>query len=302
MSLFIHKGALLMFKKFACVILLSIVCVVLGGCRVEGESRVIANTVSYDGVPIAYSVFGKGDVTLVFVHGWSCDSRYWYQQIPYFSKKYQVVVVDLAGHGNSGSGRATYTMESFGQDVVAVLKAIDAKKAILAGHSMGGAVILQAARIAPDRIIGLIGVDTFQDLGRRWSEQEIHDFYDPLAADFPKNAAAAVKSMFTENADTRLRDTVASDIASAPPAIALSAMSEYLMTVEEDLVQHTSIPIKCVNADLWPTNVERNSRLAPEFELALMKGHGHFLMLEAPDAFNQLLEKMLRKIEKEYFY
>ena len=56
---------------------------------------------SKDGTPISYEVHGAGDPTLVFVHGWSCDARYWREQVPYFSKKYRVITVDLAGHGHS---------------------------------------------------------------------------------------------------------------------------------------------------------------------------------------------------------
>ena len=41
---------------------------------------------SKDNVPISYEVYGTGEPTLVFVHGWSCDARYWRDQVPYFSK------------------------------------------------------------------------------------------------------------------------------------------------------------------------------------------------------------------------
>jgi hypothetical protein len=60
---------------------------------------------SSDGIPITYEVRGKGSPTLVFVHGWSCDRTYWKGQIEPFSKIYQVVAIDLAGHGESGKGR-----------------------------------------------------------------------------------------------------------------------------------------------------------------------------------------------------
>jgi len=75
---------------------------------------------SKDGTPISYEVFGKGEPTLVFVHGWSCDARYWSAQVPVFSKKFRVIVLDLAGHGHSGMSRTKYTMSSFGEDVRAV--------------------------------------------------------------------------------------------------------------------------------------------------------------------------------------
>src|SRR5512145_1561556 len=75
---------------------------------------------SKDGTPVSYEVYGSGEPTLVFVHGWSCDARYWREQVPYFSKTHRVVTLDLAGHGHSGSKRSKYTMQAFGEDVRAV--------------------------------------------------------------------------------------------------------------------------------------------------------------------------------------
>ncbi len=121
------------------------------GCEPPARTLSFANTLSADNVPIAYAVYGPTtDPAVVLVHGWSCDSRYWHNQIPYFSNtKYRVITVDLAGHGNSGFGRKVYTTEAFGQDVAAVLRKIDVKKAVSVGHSMGGEIILYAAKIAP---------------------------------------------------------------------------------------------------------------------------------------------------------
>ncbi|MFA7675589.1 MAG: alpha/beta hydrolase, partial [Endomicrobiia bacterium] len=109
--------------------------------------------ISKDGVPISFSVYGKGDVALVFIPGWSCNSSVWKNQVPYFSKKYRVVTLELAGHGKSGNERTVYTMESFAQDVVSVVKQINASKVILIGHSMGGYVIIETAKIIPDNVI-----------------------------------------------------------------------------------------------------------------------------------------------------
>ena len=109
---------------------------------------------SKDGVPISYEVYGSGEPTLVFVHGWSCDARYWRAQVQHFSKKHRVVTLDLAGHGHSGITRSHYTMSAFGEDVRAVTEATGSRSVILMGHSMGGSVIAEAARLMPNRVIG----------------------------------------------------------------------------------------------------------------------------------------------------
>jgi hypothetical protein len=111
--------------------------------------------ISADGTPISFESYGAGEQTLVFVHGWSCDARYWRAQIPYFSQNHRVIVLDLAGHGHSGLGRTQYTMKSFGEDVKAVTEATGSNSVILVGHSMGGPVIAEAARLMPERVSGL---------------------------------------------------------------------------------------------------------------------------------------------------
>ena len=128
---------------------------------------------SKDGTPISYEVFGAGEPTLVFVHGWSCDARYWRAQVPVFSKKYRVVVLDLAGHGHSGMSRTKYSMGSFGEDVWAVTESTGSHSVILIGHSMGGSVIAEAARLMPGRVIGLIGIDTLENIEYPMTREEL---------------------------------------------------------------------------------------------------------------------------------
>lgn len=276
-----------------------------GGCacqcaKTASADAAFANTLSADGTTLAYSVYGQGEPTIVFVHGWSCDSRYWDRQVPYFADKYRVVTVDLAGHGHSGTQRQDYTMESFGRDVVAVLEAVDADSAILVGHSMGGKVILHAAALAPGRVIGVIGADTLQDMDETgMSEEDKWKFYEMLAADFQTNSAAMVRDMFTATADPQMVEAIARDMSSAPSDIALSAMRDYIRTSDAALAAGVNVPIKAVNADLWPTNAEANKKYARSYEVAIMKGYGHFIMLEAPGQFNRLLDQMIVKVIKE---
>jgi pimeloyl-ACP methyl ester carboxylesterase len=52
---------------------------------------------SADGVPIGYSVQGKGDITLVFIYGWSRDSMYWREQVSFFEKNYRIVTATSRG-------------------------------------------------------------------------------------------------------------------------------------------------------------------------------------------------------------
>ena len=258
---------------------------------------------SFDGETISYNVYGKGDVTLVFVHGWSCDSRYWREQIPYFAKKYKVVTVDLAGHGHSGQNRKIYSVESFGQDVKAVMEDLDAKRVILIGHSFGGEITAEAARLAPKRVIGLIGVDTLHNVEESYSREEASKLIgiDGFKKDFKASVKGFIEQMMVKDINQELLNWIINDISSAPPQVAISALEEYTGTIADkkmiNVFKEVKAPVICINADLWPTNIEANRRYMQSFDVAIMKGVGHFPMLERPDEFNKLLERSIGEIK-----
>jgi pimeloyl-ACP methyl ester carboxylesterase len=249
----------------------------------EGE------TLSADGVPIRYRVEGSGEPALVFVHGWCCDSGYWKSQVPYFSKGYTVVTVDLAGHGESGLERDTWTTEGFGGDVVAVVEALDLDQVILIGHSMGGPVALEAARRLGGRVLGIVGVDTFQRLGLKAPDELAKSFIKPLEADFHGMTMNFVKGMFLPGTDSALVAWVAGDMSSAPPSVGIGAMKANLAYDPAPALAEIQVPIYSINGSLFPVDIETGKRYA-EFEVRIMEGLGHFPMLEDPEGFNGTLD------------
>lgn len=210
-------------KLVACLVLLILV---FGEMRARAEWPHVV--LSEDGTPISYEISGTGEPTLVFVHGWSCDARYWRARVPHFSKKHRVVVLDLAGHGHSGMSRTKYTMGAFGEDVRAVTEATGSHTVILIGHSMGGSVIAEAARLMPNLVIGLIGVDTLENIEYPMTRQELEKMIAPLEKDFRTGSRQFVGKMISPDTDPYLRDWILSDISAAPPAVALSAMNEMM--------------------------------------------------------------------------
>lgn len=251
---------------------------------------------SPDSISLTYTVQGKGEPALVFVHCWSCDKSYWKNQVPYFEKNYTVVTLDLAGHGDSGLGRKNWTIESFGADVAAVVKALDLNRVILIGHSMGGPVIIEAARLMPDRVIGLVGVDTFRDFAQKFPEDQQKAFLDPLTANFKGTTDRFVRSMFPDNADSALVAGIAADMASEPAEVGIGAMKSIINYDPVPALKELKIPIRCINADKWPTNVEGNKKLAYSFEVKFMPGRGHFVHLEDPATFNGLLAETIQEL------
>jgi len=272
--------------------------VTLGAAQAQAEWPQVVS--SKDGNPISYEVHGAGEPTLVFIHGWSCDARYWREQAPYFSKKHRVITIDLAGHGHSGTSRTQYTMRAFGEDVQAVVEAAVSDRVILIGHSMGGSVIAEAARLMPKRVAGLIGVDTFDNIEYPLTRKAHDEMLAPLEADFRAGARGFVEQMFLPSTDPRLREWILSDMSAAPPAVARGAMTEYLsefITGEAaKKFKDISIPVVTVNGSLWPVNVEANRRHMASFEAIILKDADHFLMLARPEAFNRALEEAIERV------
>ena len=277
-------------------ILFILLLIMVAGCSRQAADRVVK---SQDGVNISYAVYGKGSPALVFVHGWSCDKTYWKYQVPEFSKKFTVVSMDYAGHGQSGAKREDFTIESLGDDVAAVVNDLNLDQVILIGHSMGGYVIIDAATKLPGKVVALVGIDTYEQLvDTIFTREMMAQFTTPFYADFPNKVKAMVKGMFPAGADSALVEQISDDMASAPKDIAMSAfenMFDY-STRLESILKTIDLPFYAVSSDLYPTNVEDNLKYVKSFGVKIMKGNGHFLMMENPELFNRLLDETIDEI------
>ena len=278
------------------------VLVSISGCAKEEDLSVnnlqLKHSValSEDSERIAYTSTGEGDIALIFIHGWSCDGRYWQKQISTFAFSNKVITIDLAGHGHSSLTRKDFTIPSFANDVKAVVDKEQITRAILIGHSMGGGVIAEAARIMPKRVIGIIGIDTFHSVAEQMPQSAIDNMVNPFESNFKKAAQNFVASMFPSDTDKQLIRWVKEDMSSAPKDIAISAFRNYLgqyVTGESaNVFKDINIPVVSINARLWPTDSEKNLQHINDYKLYYIEESGHFPMLEKPEEFNALLQKV----------
>jgi pimeloyl-ACP methyl ester carboxylesterase len=252
---------------------------------------------SYDGTPISWQSFGHGETALILIHGWSCDSRYWMEQVPVLSTNYQVITLDLAGHGHSGQDRQVYSMRSFGEDVRAVVEASGCNKVILVGHSMGGSVIAEAARLMPDKVIGLIGVDCLEDIEYPLTKENYAAMVTPFQQDFRGALHNFVTPMLRATTEQPLREWILNDMSAAPTRVAMSAMHEMMAQyISKDLAKnfdHITCPVVTVNADMEPVNEEANRRHMRFYQAIVLPHTDHFLMLNQPQIFNRALQQAI---------
>lgn len=251
-----------------------------------------------DGVEIHYRTRGVGNFTLFMVHDWCCDMTYWKHQVPAFSSGYKIVTIDLAGHGRSGVNRSEWNINAFADDVVRVIKQIGGDNIILLGHGLGGPVILEAAAMVPDRVIGLVGVDTFKDhFMQNYSSRQIDYIMQPWQDDFHARMREYVlETLFPDHVDEELKKTILLDMMDCDAYPATDILRSWLQYDGSLGFASVSVPIHAINSKLRPATYNIAEEHAESFSYIYQSRAGHFPMLENPDFFNRILVGILEEI------
>jgi pimeloyl-ACP methyl ester carboxylesterase len=252
-----------------------------------------------DGVSIVYDIRGKGDTTLVFLHGWCGDRSWWNNQLDEFASDYRVVAVDQAGHGESGTNRKNWSVLGLSTDVQTMVKELGLKRVILVGHSMGGPISLGAAKLLPGTVVAVIGVDTLQNAEYQWPEGQAEQFAKSFEANFEATMRMGIKGMLPEKADPELLNKITSKAASQDKTMAIALFRDFPRLDTKALMNDAKVPIRCINSApetqfATPTAIDINKKYA-DFDAVIMKGVGHFPMLEQPAEFNRNLREVLKE-------
>ena len=95
---------------------------------------------------------------VVLVHGAGGSSTIWYKQIRAYRKHFNVLVVDLRGHGacRIDNSPSTYTLDLVSQDIIKVLDSLNIEKAHFVGISLGTMLIRQLAETNPERFHSMV--------------------------------------------------------------------------------------------------------------------------------------------------
>ncbi len=118
------------------------------------------------GHKIAYIQVGKGEKTLLFVHGFAGFLPIWERNIERLKKYFTCIALDLPGHGLSSSGDYPFTMAFYAQSIQEFITKLGLKKVVLVGHSMGGQISIRLALNQPELVSELVliapaGFETF---------------------------------------------------------------------------------------------------------------------------------------------
>lgn len=266
-------------------------------------------------------------VTIVFIHGFTLAGESWYRQFNALRESHpeaRLLTMDLRGHGQTGAVPASLcTVEGAAADALAVIAERAATgKLIVVGHSLGGLIALHMVRAAEEsirrRIAGVVLISTsidklaaqgvpqilaspVADAARNAIEsspKEIRKFREAIAALMAPSLAVAV---FARRTDYEIIEFHAAMINETP----LETFVGYL----DDLQDHDEFAagpyleglpgavLVGTKDDVTPREqADLIMEKWPDAELVEVDGAGHMLPLEAPEAVNRAIERVLEKV------
>lgn len=254
-------------------------------------------------VEISYYQQGKGDTTLLFLHGWCIDGGYWKDQVTYFSKKYTVYAIDLPGFGQSKAERTNWTIEEYANDVTAFIETLNLKQVVIIAHSMAGEIMLETALTNNPRIAGIVGVDYFKSIDVVLPpdvQKQITDFMPLLEHDFKRSAPVYADLMlFHPSTSSEVKNRVKTDFAASESVIGYTTLMNQMQYTSGDAqrLEQLNYKLFLINCDYAPTNeAGLQHHCKKGYQVETLAAAGHFPMIEKPAAFNRLLEKVLAEM------
>jgi pimeloyl-ACP methyl ester carboxylesterase len=245
-----------------------------------------------DGVKIHYDVHGSGP-TLLLSHGYSSTSRMWDGQVAALKDRYQVIVWDMRGHGESDypTDQRLYSEALTVGDMKALLDLVGARTAIVGGLSLGGYMSLAFHASHPERVRALMLFDTGPGFKKDEARARWNESAHQRAARFDKEGLAALNTS-DEVRLTRHRD--ASGLAGAARGMLAQENDRVIQSLDK-----VAVPtLVLVGAD------DTNFLAATDYMATKIKGAtkvvipdaGHAANLHQPARFNQAVEAFLARL------
>ncbi len=249
------------------------------------------------GVDMAYVDRGGGAPALVFIHCGNCQMGIWTETLDAFAPTHRVVAMDLAGHGKSSAKRSSWSLEAMGADVAELMRFLKLGKVILIGNSLGGPTALEAARIlGPGQVLGVVAVDTLQNVEMVWPEEGFNQMLAAYQADFAKACDAAMLQIVAPTAAQQVKDRIRAETCDNDPTAFLALFPTLRTYDQAKALAAVGVPVRAINGSLFPTAVEINRKHAPGFSAVILDGVGHYPQVERPAEFQSALRKIVGEL------
>lgn len=246
------------------------------------------------------------DEAVVFLHGWLMSPQMWAHSLAALCGKIRCVALWQPGHGKSTAPATEYTMDEWTDWLIGTLDSLNVKKAILVGHSMGGMLALDMVLKYPQRVKGLVLVDTKDEAFDKTARQDFLQLVDSVAIGWSSDPALSSQVaglLLSEqflNSYPAWTGTWANEVAKYD----LRGIANLLRAIfqREDYSQRVNeigIPVLVVHGtadqaipiDIGKAMVER----IPGAQFEEMAGAGHCPPMETPEVFTEKLVTFLKK-------
>ncbi|MEA1904095.1 MAG: alpha/beta hydrolase [Actinomycetota bacterium] len=255
--------------------------------------------VEVNGVPIHYETSGTGRPVL-FIHGLGSSTRDWERQVERFSDAYQMITVDLRGHGRSGKPAGSYSIGGFAEDVAVLLDQLDGGALPVVGISLGAMVGFQMAADRPDLVESLMAINAVQGFEVKSVGMKTQIAIRKLIARFAgmeKIGEILAGRLFPDEDMGAERELMAERWAENDKQAyqaSLQAILDWPGVVDE--MSRFEKPIVVVASDQDYTPVETKQPYVdrmPSAELVVIENAHHAVPVERPEKFNAVLKDFL---------
>jgi pimeloyl-ACP methyl ester carboxylesterase len=248
-----------------------------------------------DGARIACADVGAGDDALVLVHGFGGTHAHFAPQLEALAATHRVVALDRRGNGASTPAAAVASVAATADDVVAVCDELGVGRAVVVVHSMDAIGYELAARFA-DRVRGLVVLDG-PTLAPEPYATGLREFGEALGT--PHYAAAirafADQLVFAPGMPAAERDEVIEGVLATPQAVLAGDFRAFLAYDVASAIARVRQPLLHV-AGTFPADLDRVRALAPQLEVAEVRGAGHLVQLAAAERVNGLIAEFCARL------
>jgi pimeloyl-ACP methyl ester carboxylesterase len=265
------------------------------------------STVSLSGITMGYDDRGAGPA-LVLVHGHPFDRSMWRPQLERFSRSgRRVIALDLRGYGESTVIPGTTRLETFARDIAALLDHLGIDRAVLAGLSMGGQIVMEFQRLFAWRVAGLVLADTSAQAETEEGKRLRHEAADRLLREGMQPYAEAVLPRMVAPYNLRTMPDVAAHVAAmmqrtSPEGAAAALRGRAERPDYRDVLARATAPALIVvgsDDDFTPlSDAELMKDRLADARVVVIEGAAHMPNLERPDDFNDALDEFLSAVSE----
>jgi len=251
-----------------------------------------------DDIDLHYEMVGEGQ-PLLFIHGLGSSGRDWQEQVGPFAGRYQVIVYDVRGHGQSGKPPGPYSVPLFAADTARMLEALGIAPVHAVGISMGGMIAFQLAVSYPELMRSLVIVNSGPELVLQGLGDWLHALQRFLIVrllGMRKMGEVLGGRLFPKPEQGELRATFVERWAENDPRAYRTAMRGLVGWSVADRIEEIQCPTLVIVADEDYTPVatkEAYVQRMPNARLVVIEDARHAVPAERPQAFNAALAAFL---------